>query len=123
MTRLELLRRRLTEEQEDSMTHGSIATVPTPHAGRYIQQLAKHWSHKFEVEFDAAHAVIRFTGGTVARLEAGEGALTARLDAPDAETLERMQGVLARHLDRFAFREAPLPFRWEAAEESAPPES
>jgi hypothetical protein len=32
--------------------------------------------------------------------------------ARDEPTLERMKSVLATHLDRFAFREAPLPFDW-----------
>ena len=32
------------------------------------------------------------------------------------ETLERMKGVVATHLDRFAFREALLPFNWSARE-------
>jgi uncharacterized protein len=32
------------------------------------------------------------------------------------ETLERMKGVVASHLDRFAFRELPLPFNWSARE-------
>jgi hypothetical protein len=40
-------------------------------------------------------------------------ALSVTIQAEDAETLERMQGVLATHLDRFAFREAPLPFDWQ----------
>jgi hypothetical protein len=29
--------------------------------------------------------------------------------------LEDLKGVLARHLDRFAFREAPLQFDWQDA--------
>ncbi len=28
------------------------------------------------------------------------------------ETLQRTKGVVASHLDRFAFREAPLAFDW-----------
>jgi hypothetical protein len=32
------------------------------------------------------------------------------LGARKGETLERMKGVVASRLDRFAFREAPLPF-------------
>jgi uncharacterized protein len=32
------------------------------------------------------------------------------------ETLERMKGLVASHLDRFAFRQAPLPFNWSARE-------
>ena len=90
----------------------SIAVTPTTHASRYLQQLAKHWSHKLEVAFTPVHATIRFPSGAVATLEAGEAALTSTIEAPDAETLERMKTVLAEHLDRFAFREAPLPFAW-----------
>jgi uncharacterized protein len=90
----------------------ATATVATPHGSRYLQQLAKHWSHKLDVTFDAHHATIRFPTGVVASLEADEATLIARLDAPDDETLERMKRVLAEHLDRFAFREAPLPFAW-----------
>lgn len=29
----------------------SRAVVSTPHASRYLLQLCKHWSHKFETEF------------------------------------------------------------------------
>jgi hypothetical protein len=90
----------------------STAITPTAHARRYLQQLAKHWSHKLEVEFTPVHATIRFPSGAVATLDAGEEALTSVIEAPDAETLERMKTVVAEHLDRFAFREAPLPFAW-----------
>ena len=37
---------------------------------------------------------------------------TVLVEAADAGTVERMKGVVARHLDRFAFREAPLRFDW-----------
>ncbi len=30
----------------------SLADVVTAHASRYLQQLCKHWSHKFSVSFD-----------------------------------------------------------------------
>ncbi|PXA86858.1 DUF2218 domain-containing protein [Nostoc sp. 3335mG] len=90
----------------------STAITPTAHASRYLQQLAKHWSHKLEVEFTPVHATIRFPSGAVATLKAGEEALTSTIEAPDAETLDRMKTVVAEHLDRFAFREAPLPFAW-----------
>ena len=93
-------------------TAEATTTIPTNHGSRYLQQLAKHWSHKMEVEFDAEHAMIRFPGGAVATLDASDAQLDARITASDAETLERMKDVLANHLDRFAFREAPLPFLW-----------
>lgn len=90
----------------------TIAVTPTTHGSRYLQQLAKHWSHKLEVEFTPIHATIRFPSGAIATLDADEEALTSTIEAPDAETLERMKQVVADHLDRFAFREAPLPFPW-----------
>ena len=95
-------------------TPAATATIATTHGSRYLQQLAKHWSHKLDVTFDETHATIRFPSGVVASLDAGTAALVAHLDAPDGETLERMKTVLAEHLDRFAFREAPLPFAWVA---------
>jgi uncharacterized protein len=130
VTRLQLIRTRLRNEgvfMTDTVTaaqsttepttgatttHTTTAVVPTNFGSRYLQQLAKHWSHKLEVAFDPAHATIRFPSGAVAVLDADDAALTARIDASDAETLERMKDVVASHLDRFAFREAPLPFLW-----------
>ncbi|HSV00440.1 MAG TPA: DUF2218 domain-containing protein, partial [Roseiarcus sp.] len=34
----------------------------------------------------------------------------------EKETVERLEGVVASHLDRFAFREAPLKFDWSMPE-------
>lgn len=45
-------------------------------------------------------------------LDADDSLLTSRIEAPDAETLDRTKGVLAAHLDRSAFRDAPLPLVW-----------
>ena len=43
----------------------STATVPTASASRYLQQLAKHWSHRFKVSFDATQASIPLPLGLV----------------------------------------------------------
>jgi hypothetical protein len=45
--------------------------------------------------------------------DAGEKALHVRIDAASKEQLEAPDGAGARHLDRFAFREAPLRFDWK----------
>jgi hypothetical protein len=116
VTRLELLRRRLAMENDMNDTimfsRTATATVPTTHASRYLQQLCKHWSHKLTVEFDATHGTIRFPSGAVTTLDATPDALTVAISASDVETLAQMKRVVAEHLDRFAFREAPLPFDW-----------
>ena len=52
-------------------------------------------------------------GEGVATMDAVEGGLTVRIDATSAAQLEGLKGAMARHLDRFAFREAPLPFDWK----------
>jgi hypothetical protein len=100
------------------MTHASLAhstrgLIPTVHASRYLQQLCKHWSHKLVVEFNAEHGKVELPGGAVATMDADPAQLAVRIDAPDSETLERMRGVVMNHLDRFAFREAPLPVTWD----------
>jgi hypothetical protein len=89
----------------------TTAHVPTANASRYLKQLCKHWSHKLDVELEENSGTVRFPEA-VARMKAGEAELVVTVEAESAETLERMKGVVATHLDRFAFREAPLAFNW-----------
>lgn len=93
------------------MTQTSKAIVATPHASRYLQQLCKHWSHKFAVDFDATRGHIPLPFGT-ADLEAGAAALTVTLTLPEGGDLARAQQVLAEHVNRFAFKEGELAFDW-----------
>ncbi|CAN5343607.1 DUF2218 domain-containing protein [soil metagenome] len=89
----------------------TTAHVPTTSGSKYMQQLCKHWSHKLTVEFDAHQGVVHFPTA-VATMTALPDTLAVSIEAEDAEVLERMKDVVAKHLDRFAFREAPLPFAW-----------
>ena len=84
----------------------SQAQVATPLASRYLQQLCKHFAHKLPVTFDPEQGRIEFSIG-LCRLEASPELLTMEAEASDAETLAQLEGVVARHLERFAFREAP----------------
>lgn len=97
------------------MTMTTQARVSTLHGSRYLQQLCKHWAHKLEVDFTPAHGTVKLPDGALATMTAQPDALAVHISAPDAEILERMKGVVARHLDRFAFREAPLAFDWQDA--------
>ena len=92
----------------------AVANVPTAHASKYLQQLCKHWSHKLDVELGEKSGVVRFSEA-VATMSADDQALTVELEASSPEMLEQMKGVVSSHLDRFAFREAPLPFEWKPA--------
>lgn len=90
----------------------ATATVPTESGSKYLQQLCKHWSHKLTVEFTAEKGTVTFPNA-VATMTAQPDSLLVTIEAEDAETVERMKGVISSHLDRFAFREAPLPFDWK----------
>ncbi|MCB4863034.1 DUF2218 domain-containing protein [Sphingobium sp. PNB] len=87
------------------------AHVPTTNASRYLQQLCKHWGHKFETDFDARQGSIAFPMGPI-RMAAGADALTVTIEPGEGTDVERFKQVVADHLDRFAFREAPLTFDW-----------
>ena len=103
----------------------STARVPTAHASKYLQQLCKHWQHNLSVEFTPDQGTITFPRDArgadwpsdgVARLTAGDDALTVTIEASGPDHAGALEGVLARHLDRFAFREAPLTYDWETRE-------
>jgi uncharacterized protein len=86
------------------------AEVRTAAASRYLQQLCKHWSHKFPVEFTPTHGEIRLPSGPCV-LDAGADTLTVSLSSADAANLPRFQDVVEEHIKRFAFRET-LTFPW-----------
>jgi hypothetical protein len=92
----------------------ATASVPTTHGSRYLQQLCKHWAHKMPVEFNADAGSVKFPGGSIATMVAKDATLEVTVDVPEGEDIARMQEVVAKHLDRFAFREAPLTFEWVA---------
>lgn len=106
------------------MSTHSIARVPTANGSRYLQQLCKHWSHNLEVEFTEEKGRVVFPrnargadwpGDATLSLEAHADALECRLEASVEGQLEALKGAVASHLDRFAFREAPLTFDWRDA--------
>ena len=100
-----------------------VADTSTAHASKYLQQLCKHWQHNLAVEFTPEHGTVTsprdargatWAGDALVTFDAGSDALSVRIDASSDEHVEVMKGVIARHLDRFAFREAPLAFDWRA---------
>ena len=106
------------------MTTSSQVRVPTTHASRYLQQLCKHWRHNLAVEFDETHGTVTFPrnargadwpADATLKLQAHADGLDCRLETSSGGQLEALKGAVGRHLDRFAFREAPLPFDWKDA--------
>lgn len=100
----------------------SHALVATDKASRYMQQLCKHWQHNLQVEFTPENGTVIFPkdargashpGDAVVTFNVVEGGLEIRIDATAAEQLEGLKGAVARHLDRFAFREGELQYNWQ----------
>ena len=88
--------------------HTIAADIPTNEASRYLQQLCKHWRHKFDVSFTPEHGRVPFSPEATCLLDAGPEALAVRIEAPDAAEAARLGDVVFKHLERFSFRE-PLP--------------
>ena len=91
----------------------STAIVQTDHAARYMGQLVKHFAHKLPTVLEGDHGRLEFPIG-VCEVQAG-AALTLTCIA-EAENMEKLQDVVARHLVRFAFRENELQMNWGPSE-------
>jgi 3-hydroxyisobutyrate dehydrogenase-like beta-hydroxyacid dehydrogenase len=81
----------------------AVAEVATDAPERYAKQLVSHLGRRLTWATDGptSRAVIGTGTGTVV---VGTGVLTLRAEAPDAETLDRIQHVLGSHLERFGQR-------------------
>jgi hypothetical protein len=95
--------------------------VNTVHGRKYAAQLAKHWAHNLNVEerngeyrvtFPRNARGMEWPGDAVVTLAGGDRSLRCRIEATAEGQCEGLKGAVARHLDRFAFREAPLPLEW-----------
>ena len=89
----------------------SVAAVATGAPGRYAKQLVSHLGRRLTWATDGptSRAAIGAGTGTVV---VGDGVLTLRAEAPDAQTLARIQHVLGSHLERFGQRNE-LTVTWE----------
>ena len=79
------------------------ADVATDAPARYAKQLVAHLGRRltWTTEGDTSTAQIGEATGIVV---VGDGVLTLLAEAPDAESLARVQDVLGRHLERFGQR-------------------
>ena len=87
---------------------------------RYIKQLVSHWGHKYATSYDEGDGMglFPFSDTESAVKTAREGGIGITLTTGSAERNEHMRGVIERHIDRFAFREAPLSYEWKDPKES-----
>ena len=88
----------------------SEARVDTARASRYLGQLCKHFAHRIPVSHTTEQGRVEFPFG-VCLLEAEPERLILRAEASDTQALAQVEDVVARHLERFAFRDKPE-IRW-----------
>ena len=98
-----------------SETSGTTATgfAKCEKPARYIEQLAKHWSHKMATSYDDGIGTFPFSALENAVMTAQPGGIGILLITGSAESNIELRGVIERHIDRFAFREAPLSYEWK----------
>lgn len=93
------------------MTLRTSATVATENGAKYAQQLCKHWGHRTQTQYEDGIGTVNFESAIVTFTATGNH-LQIVIEATDGEAVERYKGVVQSHLDRFAFKEAPLTFAW-----------
>ena len=107
-------------ENETSVT--ALGMAPCEKPARYIQQLVKHWGHKMATSYDADNnggtGVFPFDDHNNAVMMVLPEGIAITLTTGEQERNIQLRGVIERHLDRFAFREAPLNYEWKEAEEA-----
>ena len=84
----------------------SEARVATPRSARYLAQICKHFAHRVPASFSGAQGRVEFPTGTC-EMEAADDLLILRAAAADEPSLSQVEEVVARHLERFAFRDRP----------------
>lgn len=89
----------------------STATIITENASRYLQQLCKHWSHRFTTTFDPQRGVIDFGDKKSVELAATDKFLEITILNEERTQLPELEKVVAEHLLRFSFREQ-LHIKW-----------
>lgn len=84
----------------------SEARVATNMPRRYLGQLCKHFQHRLPVVLDEWQGRIEFPAGACDLHAAAEGGiLHLRVNAADEASLGQLEDVVARHFERFAFRD------------------
>jgi hypothetical protein len=92
------------------MPVSSSARIKANNPPRLILRLCKHWGHKFPVSFDERQGDVQLSIGRCL-MQAQESELEVRLESDDAEQLQKLEEVVADHLQRMAGAEA-LSIEW-----------
>ena len=89
----------------------SRAEIATESGARVMKRLCKHWAHKLEVEHKEGQGRVTFADGSCL-MQAEADRLVVAIESLEEESLDRLEGVVASHLERMAGDEA-LDIVWE----------
>ncbi len=92
-------------------TMTSRADVVTDAPARYAKQLISHLGHRIPFTDEADGTWTTVVGDARGQIVVGDGVLVLHAEAPDAETLSRVEHALGSHLERFGAR-AGLTVTW-----------
>lgn len=91
----------------------ATATIALTDPMRLIRRLCKHWAHKLTTEYSDHSGSVDFGDQTIAKLYANENAtLTIEITAPTATDLEKIESVVARHIERMIPTEEISEIKW-----------
>ncbi len=93
----------------------SRAAVITESGEQYTQRLSKHWSHRFPISNEGGQTGIDFGEGQLVRLKSEASVLLIEIHDDQGGRLDRLEEVVAAHIERFAHKET-LEFPWRRAE-------
>ncbi|MSP51826.1 MAG: DUF2218 domain-containing protein [Alphaproteobacteria bacterium] len=88
----------------------SEAKVKTDKASQYMVQLCKHFGHRVPATYTENTGRIELDMG-VCTMQSDPDHMALRSEATDEASLARLEDVIAKHLDHFAWREKP-PVNW-----------
>lgn len=91
----------------------SIASVKATTPARTIARAGNHFKHRVPVHRNGDDVAIEFAADARCDLHAADGQIEIKLSAADAETLTRLEGVVAKHLKQVAVPEE-LEVSWVA---------
>jgi uncharacterized protein len=117
--------RRPSRRRRGALMSSSNARVATERPALYLRELCEHFAdprhrhsgQEFEVAFDDREGRIDFAPvvSGACRLDARrEGVLVVEASGSDQAALERVQRIVARHLERFGVRDG-LTVEWRPA--------
>lgn len=94
----------------------SEARVPIAGPRRYLGQLCKHFGHRvlstYDEEYRRGRIAFPELGACALEADDAGGLLVMRASAESEASLARLEDVVGRHLQRFAFRD-PVKVAWQ----------